>query len=91
MAVTYAEGRILFTATGNSTEEPSKSIMVKGFNWTGATTTNTCVVDDQDDFELWNAKAETGGSLDFNYMLPHPIPVSQVKVTMGSGTLVVYI
>jgi len=91
MAVTTAAGRILFTATGDSAEAGSNSILVKGFNWSNATATHTCVVDDQNDFEIWNAKAEANGSLDFNYTLPKPIPVSQVKVTMGSGTLLVYI
>jgi len=89
MAVTYKEGRVLFTATGNTTTETGP-FMVKGFNWSGAANTNTLVVDDEDDFELFNAVAETG-ALEVNYNLPKPLPATQIKVTMGGGTLLVYI
>jgi hypothetical protein len=88
MAVTRYADRIKFTATGNYTDE---RVYVKGLNWSGGADTNTLVVDDADDVEIFNFVANTGQLETGIVTFPAPVLMDEVKVTMTAGTLLVYI
>lgn len=88
MAITYQTGWIKVTATGNTALGKYR---VTGLNWSGGANTNTLVVDDENDVEIFNFVANTGQLETGMVIFPRPIPVGQIKVTMTAGTLLVYI
>lgn len=89
MAITYAEGRIKITVNGDDTE--SDHYLIKSITWTGATNGNALVLQDQDGFDIWVAKAETT-HLEMEKSFIPPLPVQQIQTsTLDGGTVYIYI
>jgi hypothetical protein len=89
MAVTYAQGRIIFGASADTT--PTMPITVYGYNFYGGANAETVTLADQGSKVVMRDKAETG-MLDRVVTLPIPIHVTQLTSTLsaGTGVLVVY-
>jgi len=89
MAVTYAQGRVKMTADNDASA--SDRYLIKSITWTGAANTDTLVLQDQDDFDIWKATAETG-HLEMEKVFTEPLPVQQIKAeTLDGGEVIVYV